>query len=160
MAETSAPREWRTRLPSGSDFIALAAVLVGVASFVVAAIEAIAVLWFVGVWFLASGSWIASPCRRVAIDDAGTAVFTRWRRTLTVEPGALRSITRPAVLKYNPVMSMRVASDAGTIRYRAPVRSSDDLWAALASANPDARLMSPHAWLYERFSGRGRHDRP
>ena len=133
--------------------MAIVTTCLGVTSFMFAQTEGIVILWFVGLWFVGGATWIVvSPCRHVSVDHAGTAVFTTRRRTLVVEPGALVSITRPAALKFNPVMSMRVRTASQMIRYRAPVGSCDDLWSALSRANPHAQITSPHAWIYSQFS--------
>lgn len=147
------PQVWETLFPTGGDLYALGIMVFGVLIVVVAAIVAhdigfggAAFIGLSGLWFIGAPLWsIFAPARRVEVDSTGKATFIRRNRRLVIEAGELTSITTSDA---NRVMPMLVTASSGTIRFKPPAGTCDQLWQALARSNPQARLANPHSYPF------------
>jgi hypothetical protein len=145
-------QRWDTLFPTGGDLYALALGVIGIILIIVALVahnDAVILAGLIGVYFVGACLWITlTPARHVEVDATGRVSFTSRSRTLIVEPGQLKAVTSVAGFNANRLIPMLVRTNNGKIRFKPPTGTSDELWEALERANPQARLASPHPWLF------------
>jgi len=145
-------RRWDTLFPTGGDLYALALGVIGIFLIIVALVahnDAVILPGLIGLYFVGACLWVTlTPARHVQVDGTGRVTFSSRTRTLVVEPGELEAVTSRAGFNANRLIPMLVRSKNGKIRFKPPPGTCDELWEALARANPEARLASPHPWLF------------
>ena len=98
---------------------------------------------FVGVVALAQCLFfLITPAWRVEELEGGHFVFTARRRSLSVAPGALRSV-KCIWMDPNRLLPMRLNSTNGSIFIAPRMSDVEGLYKALADANPGADITNP-----------------
>ena len=145
-------QRWDTLFPTGGDLYALALGVVGIILVIVALVahnDGVILAGLIGVYFIGTCLWVTlTPARHVEEDPTGRVSFTSRSRTLVVEPGQLEAVTSLAGFNANRLIPMLVRANNGKIRFKPPGGTCDELWEALERTNPEARLASPHPWLF------------
>ncbi|HVB91645.1 MAG TPA: hypothetical protein VND70_06040 [Acidimicrobiales bacterium] len=97
----------------------------------------------VGIGFLVEcGFCLIAPAFRVEELGGGHFIFYARRRTLTVAPGAVRSV-RCVWMDPNRLIPMRLRSTSGSIFIAPRMNDMEGLYKALSDANPEAVITSP-----------------